>query len=112
MVLIRAIGVLLLAGGVLFSVLGVFGLYRMPDVFTRMHAAAKVITMGSAMCLVGVALLSTWEIGLRAVATMFFLYLTTPIATHIVARAAHRNKEFMAPVLVDELARDMEDQER
>lgn len=103
--MMAAIGLALVAVGVASSALGVLGLFRMPDVYTRMHAVAKVVTLGAASCLIGLALLSEAAIGVRAVAIMLFLYLTTPIATHATARAAHRRGEPMAPsTRLDELA--------
>lgn len=101
------LGAWLVFAGVVFSTLGVVGLYRMPDLYTRIHAGAKVIAIGSAFCLIGVALFSPREIAIRALAIMLFLYLTTPIATNAAARAAHRRREPMTPsTLLDELRRD------
>jgi len=97
-------GVALLAGGVFTTALGVFGLYRMPDCFTRMHACSKVVTLGAPMLLLGVALLSPLEIGLRAIAVMAFTFLTTPVSVFVTARAAHRRREPMtARTVIDEL---------
>ena len=101
------VGAWLVLSGVVFSALGVIGLYRMPDVYTRIHAGAKVIAIGSAFCLIGLAFVSPLEIAIRCVAIMLFLYLTTPIATHAAARAAHRSREPMTPsTVIDELRRE------
>ena len=102
-----AFGLFFLGGGLLFSALGVLGLFRMPDVYTRMHAAAKTICMGSAMTLLGVAVLASTHIALKAIATMIFVYLTSPIATTAAARAAHRRREPMSfNTVQDDLERD------
>jgi len=102
-------GAWLVLAGVVFSALGVIGLYRMPDVYTRIHAGAKVIAIGSAFCLIGVALFTPAEIAVRCVAIILFLYLTTPIATHAAARAAHRIREPMTPsTVIDELRQEEE----
>lgn len=107
------VGAWLVGAGVVFSALGVFGLYRMPDVYTRIHAGAKVIAIGSAFALLGLAILSPYEIALRAIAVLIFLYLTTPIATHATARAAHRRKEPMTKeTVMDELASRPEEEMR
>jgi multicomponent Na+:H+ antiporter subunit G len=81
-------GVLVLAGS-LFMIVGAVGLMRMPDVFTRMHATAVSDTLGAGLILVGLMLIS----GLTLVTVkLFFLILffglTSPVATHAVARAA------------------------
>ncbi|WP_373046847.1 monovalent cation/H(+) antiporter subunit G [Vulgatibacter sp.] len=99
-----AIGLALLAGGLCFTALGVFGLFRMPDVYTRMHAGSKAVTLGASMILVAVAFLAPLPIGLRAIAITLFLFLTTPVATFASARAAHRRREPMAlQTVIDEL---------
>jgi len=81
-------GGLVVAGSV-FMIIGAIGLLRMPDVFTRMHATAVSDTLGAGLILVGLMLIS----GLMLVTVkLFFLILffglTSPVATHAVARAA------------------------
>lgn len=97
-------GVLLLGGGLCVTVLGVFGLFRMPDVYTRIHASAKAVALGSPMLLLGVAFVSPLEVGLQALAILGFMFLTAPIATFASARAAHRRREPMTEqTVIDEL---------
>jgi multicomponent Na+:H+ antiporter subunit G len=97
-------GVLLLAGGILFVSLGIFGLFRMPDVYTRMHAGSKAIAIGVPMLLLSVTLLAPLSIGLRSIAIMAFLFLTAPVATFASARAAHRRREPVTEhTVIDEL---------
>lgn len=101
------LGALLVGAGVVFSSIGVFGLYRLPDIYTRIHAGAKVIAIGSAFTLVGLVLISPLEIAIRAFAVVLFIYLTTPIATQATGRAAHRRGETMADsTVIDELKGD------
>lgn len=101
------LGLFLLAGGLLFSTLGIFGVYRMPDVYTRMHAGSKAIAMGAPMTLLGVAVLSSLDLALKALAVTLFLFLTAPVATYAVARAAHRRREpITEQTVIDELERD------
>ena len=81
-------GVLVVAGG-LFMVVGALGLLRMPDVFTRLHAASVADSFGLPLVLVGLMFYG----GLTLVTVkLFFLFafaaLTGPAATHAVARAA------------------------
>lgn len=98
------VGAWLIGAGIVFSAIGVFGLYRMPDIYTRIHAGAKVIAIGSAFCLLGVAFLSARETAIRALAVVIFIYLTTPIATQATGRSAHRRAENMVEsTVIDEL---------
>ena len=66
------------------------GLLRLPDVFLRMSAATKASTLGAGFILLAAALyfedLGTTS---RAIATIFFLLLTGPVAAHRIARAAY-----------------------
>ena len=98
------VGVLLLGGGLFFATLGVFGLYRMPDVYTRMHGGSKAVTLGASMLLLALVFLAPLPFGLRAVAILAFVFLTTPVATFVAARAAHRRREPMTEhTICDEL---------
>lgn len=84
---LASISVLLGAGFVLIASLGVA---RMPDLFSRMQAAAKAGTIGIGLLLLGLSLeLRTTEATLRAVAVVVFYLLTAPVATHMIARAAY-----------------------
>lgn len=97
-------GLVLLTAGVGFLALGVFGLFRMPDCYTRMHACSKAVTLGAPMSLVGVALLAPLPIALRALAVTAFIFLTSPVSIFVTARAAHRRREPLASeTVIDEL---------
>jgi len=79
---------LLLTGG-FFCIVGGVGLLRMPDFFTRMHAAGVVETMGAGAILLGLLL----QAGLTLVAAKLLmigllLLLTSPASTHALAKAA------------------------
>lgn len=83
-------GVLLLIGGLFMLVAGI-GIYRMPDVFIRMHASTKVGTLGSGLIMAGVAL-HFWDMTVvyKVVSVVLFLLLTAPIGAHMIGRAALR----------------------
>jgi len=82
-------GVLLLAGS-LFILLSAIGVLRMPDLFTRMSATTKASTLGVGFVLIGTALFwGDLGIATRAVAIILFLFLTAPVAAHIIGRAAY-----------------------
>lgn len=83
------VAVMLVAGGV-FTFLAALGLVRLPDVYTRMHAASKAGTVGSGLMLLAAGLHALdAAIFTRALAGFVFFVLTAPVAAHLVARAAH-----------------------
>lgn len=78
----------LLAGG-FFCAVGAFGLVRMPDFYTRMHAASVTDTLGAGLVLAGLML----QAGLTLVTAKLvmiglLLFFASPTATHALARAA------------------------
>jgi len=79
---------LILTGGA-FCVIGAIGLLRMPDFFTRMHAASIVDTLGAAFILLGLMLQAGLGlVTVKLVAIGVLLFFTSPVATHALARAA------------------------
>lgn len=81
---------LLLIGGSLFALVAAIGLIRLPDVYTRMHAAAKAGTVGSGLLLLATGVGSEDPaIFVRALAGFVFFILTAPVSAHLLARAAH-----------------------
>jgi multicomponent Na+:H+ antiporter subunit G len=86
---IDALSWLCLAGGGLFSIIGALGLIRMPDFFTRMHAASVTDTIGAGLLLIGLVLQAGFT--LIAVKLLFlglFIFFTSPAAAHALAKAA------------------------
>ena len=81
-------GALVVIGGV-FMVIGALGLVRMPDVFTRVHAASVTDTFGVSIILIGLVLIAGFSlVSVKLVLLILFLALTGPTATHAIARAA------------------------
>ena len=80
---------LLIIGGAAMLLAGV-GVLRMPDLFMRMQAATKAATLGAGCSLLAVAA-HFGELGVttRAVLIIAFLFLTAPVAAHVIARAAY-----------------------
>jgi multicomponent Na+:H+ antiporter subunit G len=78
----------LLAGGV-FCIIGAVGLLRMPDFYTRMHAASVVDTLGAGLILLGLMLQGGWTLVTVKLAMVGLLLLfASPTATHALASAA------------------------
>lgn len=66
------------------------GVLRMPDLLMRMHAATKAGTLGAGMVLMAVAVFyGELGITMRAMATIVFLFLTAPVAAHMIGRASY-----------------------
>lgn len=82
--------VALLAGGVFFVFVGAVGVIRLPDLYTRTHAASKSDTLGVVLSLGAAALvLDSFSMRLKVFALLLFMLITTPTATHAIARAAY-----------------------
>jgi multicomponent Na+:H+ antiporter subunit G len=78
----------LVAGGG-FAVAGGIGMLRMPNLFTRMHAASVVDTTGAGLILLGLMLQSGFTLNTAKLLVLGLLLLfTTPAATHALAKAA------------------------
>lgn len=83
-----AAAALVVIGGA-FALLAAVGLLRLPDLYTRIHAASKAGVVGAGLILLAVALVSfDGAVALRALLGIAFLVLTTPISAHLLARAA------------------------
>lgn len=82
--------IVLLAGGVFFTVVSTAGLLRLPDVFSRAHTASQTDTLGAGFVLAAVALMLGWEpASIKTILLLFFIFITNPTAAHAIARAAH-----------------------
>lgn len=82
---------LLMIVGALFSLIAAVGVNRLPDLYTRMHAASKAGTVGSGLLLLAVGLHSADVATFgRALAGVIFFILTAPVSAHLLARAAHK----------------------
>ena len=77
--------------GTFLMLVTAIGLVRFPDVFCRMHAAGKAGTLGISLVILSTVIMfgSDWNIAVRGVLAIFFQFLTSPTATHLLARAAY-----------------------
>lgn len=81
--------------GSLFSFLSAVGLIRLPDVYTRSHAASKSTTLGVLCTLVGTLLyflITDGYFSIRLLLGIFFVFLTAPVSAHVICRSAYRSK--------------------
>lgn len=80
---------LCLIGGVVFALIGAIGLIRLPDVFSRMHAAGVIDMLAAGLVLLGLALQApTWLVAVKLLLIFVFILFTSPTSTHALARAA------------------------
>lgn len=104
-----AIAVAVLASlGVGLMLVAGLGIVRMPDLPTRMHASSKAGTLGAALVLIAVGVeFMDLAVAVRAILIVGFLFLTAPVASHVIARAAYRTGVPLSDeTVIDELARD------
>lgn len=93
--------------GTAFSFLSAIGLIRLPDVYTRAHAASKSTSLGVLCILFGTFLyfmLTEGYISIRLILGIFFVFLTSPVVAHLLNRAAYRsNVEMTKESIQDDL---------
>lgn len=86
------IGLAFLIIGISFDVVGCIGLVRLPDVYNRLQAATKCVTLGTCAILLGVVFYTGLNaIGVKALLCIWFVLITSPTGAHAIARAAHRS---------------------
>jgi multicomponent Na+:H+ antiporter subunit G len=105
---VRVVGEVVMLAGTAFVLIGAIGTLRFGDVYGRMHAAAKVPTLGLLLTVVGAELLidgAPTQVALALAAVLALI--TGPVSAHLVGRAAHRRQGVALPAdMVDDLARD------
>lgn len=84
--------IILISTGIIFSVVTALGLVRLPDVYTRTHAASKSSTLG-VLCILGGVFVHFWLIedlfNPQLVVAIAFLFITSPVAGHMIGRASY-----------------------
>ena len=84
----------LLLFGAGFSLVAAIGVLRLPDLYTRLHAASKAGATGAGAVFLAVGIESLdGAVMLRALLGVVFLLLSTPVSAHLLARAAYRSGE-------------------
>ncbi|WP_031385804.1 monovalent cation/H(+) antiporter subunit G [Desulfonatronum thiodismutans] len=84
-----ALAVILVLGGTFFMLVGSIGINRLPDFFTRAHAAGKVDTLGILMFLTGLAVFEGFTLtSAKLLLIIVFVAFTSPVAAHALARRA------------------------
>lgn len=97
--------------GMVFCFGGSLGLIRFPDVYCRLHALGKPITLGVISFLLAAMIyfLATGQgFNAHTLIAIIFILLTTPVATHMIIKASYHRKVPLWPgTLQDDLARDV-----
>jgi multicomponent Na+:H+ antiporter subunit G len=89
--------------GVGVMTMGVYGMVRMPDIYTKLHASSKSVFLGAITLMVASVATGEKEIIMRVVLIGVALLITTPIASHVIAHAAALEHEIMrTPGAIDE----------
>jgi multicomponent Na+:H+ antiporter subunit G len=94
--------------GAFCTLVGCIGLIRFPDVYNRIHAQTVAIIGGCVLSLLGLCLYTGLSVyTLKAITIAAFLFLTNPISSHAIARAAHKSGvKLWAKSVVDKLEED------
>ncbi|GAB6860063.1 monovalent cation/H(+) antiporter subunit G [Haloplanus litoreus] len=83
----------LVLGGTFFGFVATVGLLRLPDLYSRLHAASKSDTLGSVLAIAGTATaLGASTESMKMVFLLLFLFLTSPTAAHAIARAGREQE--------------------
>jgi multicomponent Na+:H+ antiporter subunit G len=90
--------------GSAFTLTGAVGLMRMPDIFTRMHAASVTDTAGAGLLVFGMMLQAGFSLTtLKLMILLFLFFFTGPVVTHALAQTClHEN---IQPLLGDKRAK-------
>ncbi len=90
----KIIIVALILIGAFLSLVAAFGVIRLPDVYTRNHAASKAATLGVLAVLLGTFLyfyMKEGQVNSRVILGIVFIFVTSPVAGHLISRAAYNS---------------------
>lgn len=100
-------GALILVG-LLILTFSIYGMLKMPDIYTSIHAASKAAFLGIVPFLIAAMLAGNPAMITRAILIAVFLILTTPISSHIIGQVAYLTHEPMETAgAIDESGREL-----
>jgi multicomponent Na+:H+ antiporter subunit G len=89
--------------GLIVMTLGIYGMIRMPDIYTRLHAASKSAFLGVVSIALAAMLVGDQSSVMRLILLSLLLMLTTPMTSHVIGRGAYLHHERMSsPGAIDE----------
>ena len=109
------ISAILLCLGTFFCVVGGIGIHRMPDFYTRTHAASITDTLGAGLVLVGLMFLCEdqhWTVPVKLGMVLLFVLLTSPTSGHALVKAAAAEGVRWVTAAAPESSSDAEDAEQ
>jgi len=90
--MIDTIGLVFISIGLAFDFIGCLGLVRLPDVYNRLQASTKCITLGTCSILLGAFFIHGFTAaGIKALFCILFLILTSPVSAHALAKGAYKS---------------------
>ena len=110
--IVEVIVLIFVITGTVITFISSIGVIRLPDVYTRAHATTKSASLGILTILLGafIYFLSMHQIiSIRLLLGIVFVFLTAPVAGHMIIRSAHRSGVSLADISVqDDLKDDLE----
>lgn len=108
-IIVSLIALFLLAGA-FFTLVAAIGVIRLPDTYTRLHAASKSSTLGVGMTLIGVFIYFAYyqaAFDTQLLLAILFIFISAPVGAHLIARSAfHSDVEPYQLTILNELKRD------
>lgn len=108
--IIEFAGAILILIGSVMAVISAIGILRLPDVYTRSHAATKSSTLAVLLSLIG-TFIYFWAsedfISVRLLLGITFVFLTAPVAGHLITRAAYRSNVKLADASTEDALKDV-----
>lgn len=108
-VIIEIIVLFFVLAGTVISLFATLGVIRLPDVYTRAHATTKSSTLGILFILLGAFIHfmhSHQIVSVRLLLAIVFVFLTAPVAGHLIIRSAHRSGVPLADISVQDALKD------
>lgn len=106
--MISSVGWIIIWVGVFFNLLGAIGLIRFPDLYNRLQAATKCVTLGTLGIMVGIFLIKGFtQIGIKALICGVFLLITNPVSAHALMKGSlHFGTKMWKGSIVDKYGAD------
>ncbi len=83
--------IILISVGLFFNFAGCIGLIRFPDIYNRLQASTKCVTLGTILILAALVFHFGWNsISIKAILCIAFILMTAPTAAHAISRGSHR----------------------
>jgi multicomponent Na+:H+ antiporter subunit G len=108
--MVEIAGKCLITIGIIFDLFGCIGLVRLPDLYNRLQAATKCVTLGTCSILIGNLVIAGFNaIGIKALLCAIFILITSPTSAHALARASYiAGVKLWEGSIIDKLKEDIE----